>query len=109
MFIAQATGNSMQPKINDGNYCIFKANPVGTRQNKILLVQHRSIEDIETGGHYTIKKYKSDKSAPLDEGGRHEKIILEPLNSDYDPIIFENVNEDFQNEFRVIAEFVRIL
>jgi len=109
MFIVQAIGKSMQPKINDGDYCIFKANPVGTRQNKVLLMQHHDIDDVETGGHYTIKKYKSQKSAPLDDGGRHEKIVLEPLNPEYEAIVFENVNEDFENEFKVVAEFVRIL
>jgi superfamily II DNA or RNA helicase/phage repressor protein C with HTH and peptisase S24 domain len=109
MFIVQAVGNSMSPKINDGDFCIFKANPVGSRQNKILLVEHRTIDSSETGGHYTIKKYKSEKTGSLEDGGRHCKIILEPINIEYKPIVFENVDEDFENEFKVIAEFVEVV
>jgi hypothetical protein len=109
MFIIQAVGDSMFPKIKNGDLCIFKANPVGSRQNKILLVQHSSIDSSETGGHYTIKKYNSEKSGPLDQGGRHTKIILAPLNQKFDPIIFENVDEEFEYEFHVIGEFIKVL
>ena len=86
MFIARAIGRSMEPTIHDGDYCIFRANPEGTRQGKIVLVQHRGVEDPETGGSYTIKKYSSEKMASADEGWGHSRITLSPLNPDYQPI-----------------------
>ena len=59
MFAAQVAGRSMEPRLQDGDYCIFRANPGGSRQNKLVLVQHSSIADPDTGGSYTVKKYTS--------------------------------------------------
>jgi len=106
LFITQVHGKSMEPKISDGSFCIFRANPVGSRNNKILLVRHSEISDPETGGAYTIKKYYSEKIFNKNGTWRHIKIELKPLNNNYEPFIFENVQEDFEGEFKIIAEFV---
>ena len=41
----------------DGDFCVFRANIVGSRIGKIVLVQHREHYDFENGGSYSIKKY----------------------------------------------------
>jgi hypothetical protein len=81
---------------------------VGTRQGKIVLVQHRSIEDPDTGGHYTIKIYQSEKVASEDGGWQHSRITLKPYSNDpnYKPIVLEVENGD---EVAVIAEMVEVL
>lgn len=106
MFVVQASGHSMEPQIHDGDFCVFRANPAGSRQGKIVLVQHYNYYDSDYAGGYSIKEYSSVKS--FDEFGnwQHEKIELLPLNKDYNPIIIEA--EDAE-EFRVIGEFVGIL
>ncbi len=106
MFVAQVRGYSMEPQICDGEYCVFRADVVGSRQGKIVLVQHRDIEDPETGGSYTVKRYLSEKEPGGEEGWRHTKITLEPLNETFEPIIIDPDDED---EVRIIAEFVKIL
>lgn len=108
MFIARAVGRSMEPTIHDGDLCIFRANPEGTRQGKIVLVQYRGIEDPETGGSYAIKKYSSEKAASGDDEWRHSKITLSPLNSEFEPIEVTGNSEENGN-IRVIAEFVWVL
>ena len=108
MFISRAVGRSMEPTIHDGDYCIFRANPEGTRQGKIVLVQHRGIEDPETGGSYTIKIYSSEKVASDDEGWRHSKVILSPLNREFEPIEIQGRSAE-DSDFRVIAEIVAAL
>ena len=108
MFIARAIGRSMEPTIHDGDFCIFRANPEGTRQGKIVLVQHRGVEDPETGGSYTIKKYSSEKMVSADEGWGHSRITLSPLNPNYQPIEITGTSEDIW-DFRVIAELVAVL
>ena len=55
MFIVRASGNSMEPKIHDGDYCVFRANPAGSREGKIVLVQNHCDYDSDYGGSYTIK------------------------------------------------------
>jgi len=106
MFVARVNGKSMEPRIPEGSYCIFQANVVGSRANKIVLVQHNSISDIDNGGQYTIKKYISKKKESPDETWEHEEINLLPLNPSYKPIIIPNSEE---GEFMVVAEFIKTL
>ena len=106
MFVVQASGHSMEPRINDGDFCVFRANPGGSRQGKIVLVQHHNFYDSDYSGAYSIKEYSSSKS--YDEFGnwQHEKIELIPLNKDYNPII---INAEESENFRVIGEFVGMI
>lgn len=106
MFVVQASGHSMEPRIYDGDYCVFNRNVSGSRQGKIVLVQHFNFYDPDFGGAYSIKKYNSTKS--YDEVGnwQHETIKLLPYNKDYNPII---INSEDAEEFRVIGEFVGIV
>lgn len=106
MFVAKVVGKSMEPRIPDGSYCIFQANVVGSRMNKIVLVQHNNISDIDTGGQYTVKKYTSKKTFSPDGTWEHEEITLLPLNPAYSPIVIPNTND---GEFMVIAEFKTVL
>ena len=96
----------MEPMIHDGDLCVFKLNPVGSRQGKVLLVQHRSVFDVDNAGAYSIKKYSSIKKFNEDGEWEHEKIVLVPLNKDYSEIVIDE-NED--NEFQVIGELLKVL
>jgi hypothetical protein len=70
MFVAQVVGESMNLRIPSGAWCLFRANPQGTRSGKIVVVQHREIDDPETGGSYTIKRYLSEKIPEGDDSCR---------------------------------------
>lgn len=106
MFVSQVFGKSMEPDIPSGSYCIFRTPVVGSRMNKIVLVQHSSISDVENGGRYTVKKYISRKRINKDETWEHEEISLLPISLDYKPIVISNPND---GDFMVIAEFVKVL
>lgn len=103
MFVARVCGRSMEPKLHHGDYCVFRANVAGTRQNKIVLVQHSSIADPDTGASYTVKKYTSRKKYAEDGTWQHEEILLKPLNPDYKPIVIPSADDE---EFMVVAEVV---
>lgn len=104
MFVAQVVGKSMEPRLPDESYCIFKANPAGSRQGKIVLAQSRSIDDPETGGSYTVKVYKSQKKV-VDDNWEHKAITLKPVNSNYKPIKLD----PHSDALKIIAEFIDIL
>jgi len=106
MFVARVVGRSMEPKIPDGSYGVFRAQPVGTRQGKIMLVQHRDIEDPETGGQFTVKRYTSDKSSNPDGTWQHTRITLEPLNPAYQPI---RIGPADAKAVTVVAEFLEVI
>lgn len=106
MFVAQVVGKSMEPLIPDGSYCLFKFYTGGSRQGRIILAQHNSISDPDTGGRYTIKKYESKKVYNSDGGWRHINIKLKPLNPDFEPKTLETTDE---SEVQIIAELVEVL
>ncbi|MBN1363197.1 MAG: DUF2075 domain-containing protein [Syntrophaceae bacterium] len=106
LFVAKVVGHSMEPLIPNDSYCVFRWGVQGTRQNKIVLVQHSSISDPDAGGSYTVKKYTSKKRVYEDESWGHESITLLPLNPAYAPI---NISDSEEGEFMVIAEFICVL
>ena len=88
MFIARVRGHSMEPKIKDGSWNLFRPCPQGSREGRIVLVQFNSMGDLENGGRFTVKKYHSAKTVSEDDW-QHDCIELLPLNPDYDSIIVE--------------------
>ncbi|MFB3777225.1 MAG: DUF3037 domain-containing protein [Bryobacteraceae bacterium] len=105
MFVARVVGRSMEPLIPDGSLCIFRHGVVGSRQGKLLLIQHVGASD--TGGEFTVKRYTSRKVSS-EEGWRHEKIRLEPLNPEFEAWDLDP-SELEDGPYRVRGEFVRVL
>lgn len=102
MFVARARGHSMLPTIHDEDLLVFRADPSGSKQGKIVLVQYRGPSDPETGGSYTVKKYHSSKIASEGEW-QNRQITLSPTNPEYEPIIlFPKDGSDF----RIVAEYL---
>ncbi|MGE5698885.1 MAG: helix-turn-helix transcriptional regulator [Deltaproteobacteria bacterium] len=106
MFVAQVVGRSMELRIPDGAWCLFQSPVVGGRQGRIVLVQHRDIHDPETGGSYTVKRYKSDKESDGLGSWRHTEVQLIPENPEFSPIVLREVRDD---EVCVVAELVEVL
>ncbi len=103
MFVAQVVGRSMEPVIPDGSRCIFRANVVGSRNGKRLLVENFA-ESEEGGERYTVKRYRSAKILRPDGAWEHTRIILEPLNPEFEAWEIEE-----GHQCRVIGEFVQVL
>jgi len=106
MFVAQVVGRSMEPRIPDGGWCLFQSPVEGSRRGRVVLVQHRDIDDPETGGAYTVKRYESDKESDGSGSWRHTEIRLLPENRAFTEIILKDVRDD---EFHIIAEVVEVL
>lgn len=95
-FVVHAKGNSMLPKIKDGDLCVFEWYKAGSRNGEIVLTQSNEF-DSEYGGKYTIKKYHSEKVV-TEEGWQHSKVELIPLNKDFDIIELDD-----ETEYRTIG------
>lgn len=109
MFVAQVVGESMNRRISNGAWCLFRAAPQGTREGKVVVVQHRDISDAETGGRFTIKVYTSEKAVTTDGGWRHCRITLRPDTDQpgYEPIVLDL--DEGQDDVSVIAEFLMVM
>ncbi|UPT72295.1 MAG: hypothetical protein M0D53_04140 [Flavobacterium sp. JAD_PAG50586_2] len=60
-FVCKVVGESMNTKIDNGAYCLFRKDTGGSREGEIVLVEHYSIQDSDFGAGYTIKEYHSQK------------------------------------------------
>jgi hypothetical protein len=108
LFVAQVVGESMNRRIPNGAWCLWRTNPGGTRQGKVVLAQHRAIDDPELGGRFTVKVYESEKVAADDGGWRHAVIRLKPDSTDpaFEPIVLEDLED---GELSIIAALVEVL
>lgn len=77
----------------------------GTRQGKIVHVQLRDQVDPESGAPYTVKRYKSEKSEDQ-EGWRHMRIVVQPANADFNPIVLSGTEE---GKLQVVSVLVEVL
>lgn len=101
-FAVHAKGDSMLPKIKDGDICIFEWYSAGSRNGEIVLSQISEYDDAYDG-RYTIKRYHSEKTV-TDEGWQHSKVELQSLNPDFAPI---ELSED--DDVRTIGIFKCVL
>jgi hypothetical protein len=106
MFVAQVVGASMEPRIPDGSYCLFASPVTGARRERIVLVELLDEVDVETGERYTVKRYESEKVAEGEDGWRHVRVTLVPLNPAFAPIV---LTADDEEAVRVVAEFVAVV
>jgi len=106
--VAQVTGESMNRRIPNGAWCLFRAYRGGSRDGKIVAVEHREISDVDTGTHLTVKRYRSEKAEAGEDQWRHVRIVLSPESNDpkYKPIELSPRQAD---DLRVIAEHVAVL
>jgi len=108
LFVAQVIGESMNRRIPNGAYCVFRYPVEGSRQGRVVLVQHRDIVDPELGGSFTVKVWESDKEDAGDGTWRHTEVRLKPDSTDPDlkPIVLRDMEE---SEIAVVAELHEVL
>lgn len=86
-FVIHAKGDSMLPKIKDGDLCVFEWCEGEPENGDITLTQCLDI-DPDYGECYTIKRYYCDKSNGSN-GFYNNRIELRPLNPDYGIIVLQ--------------------
>ena len=69
------------------------------------MVQLRDALDPDTGERFTVKRYRSEKSAE-ENGWRHVSIVLEPNNPEFAPIALKTEDE---GSVAVVAEVVEVI
>ena len=101
-FIVYAKGDSMLPKIKDGDLCLFKWYKGETLYDNIVLTQCRDY-DSEYESSYTIKRFHNNDVVE----GEPRTISLQPLNkAEYEPIL---LSEEDGCDYKTIGVFVKVL
>ncbi len=106
-FVCQVIGESMNKVIPNGSWCLFKKNPSGSRNGKIVLVHHGNIQEADLGKGLTIKRYESQKVVN-EEGWLHNSITLKPEsdNPKFESIILK---DEELIDLKVVGEFIEVL
>jgi len=108
LFVARVIGESMNRRIPNGAYCLFRAPVTGSRDGRVVLVQDSQISDPDHGGRYTVKVFRSVKAHAEEGEWRHAEIRLEPDSTaaGYEPIV---LSDSAEGSLQVIAELVEVL
>lgn len=106
MFVVSACGHSMEPKISDGELCVFKRTRAVPRNGQIVLACHDEFHDGETGGAYSIKQFICSKGVNPDSGKvENVSIVLRPFNKSYDDIELKNEGQA-NSDYSIIGEYL---
>lgn len=91
-----------------GAYCVFGHPVEGSRQGRVVLVEHHDILHAELGGSVTVKVWRSEKEAGGNGDWRHSEVRLEPdsLDPEHQAIVLRDVSE---GDLRVVGQPVEVL
>ena len=108
IFVAQVVGESMNRRIPNGAWCVWRLNPGSGVVGKPVLAQHRDIQDPELEGTFTVKLYEPEIEITADGFERLNRVTLGPDSTDpsYEPIVLEGLAE---GELEIVAELVEVL
>lgn len=106
-FVCKVIGESMNKKIPNNSFCLFRVDEGGSRNGKIVLVELYNKQDSESGSRFTVKEYYSKKIIDENEWS-HQSITLKPVseNSEYKDI--ELVGDELNN-LKVVGIFECVL
>ncbi|RAR70769.1 DNA/RNA helicase domain-containing protein [Flavobacterium aciduliphilum] len=107
LFACKVVGESMNKIIPNGSICLFRKYSGGSRDGKIVLVEHSNIQDADFGSGYTIKEYRSKKNIE-NESWSHSSIVLKPLSHNIEFSDIE-LSKDELVDLKVIGLFECVL
>ncbi len=84
-FLVRAEGDSMEPLIRDGQLCMFRRDPGGSRNGKIVLCRVDGFAG--DAPLAVIKRYRSARARGEDSIGETRAIVLSSLNESHDDIV----------------------
>lgn len=102
MFAARVVGASMEPRIPSQSIALFREPVRGDVDGKVILVQHRDIEDPETGASYTVKRVRERRN----RAGHLCAIDLISFAPAFPPL---SIGPESATAIRFVAEFVEIV
>ena len=91
----------MEPRIPDGSLCIFRKDPGGSRNGKIVLCRVDTVAGVSSA---VVKQYTSIRRPSEDSLGEASEIILSSLNPKYDDIVLTG-----GEGFRILGIYERVV
>ncbi|MBP3943742.1 DUF3427 domain-containing protein [Sphingobacteriaceae bacterium WQ 2009] len=106
-FACKIVGESMNRVIPNGAIALFKHYSGGSRNGKIVLVEHSAMQDEEFNAAFTVKTY-SCESLLTEKGDKLKRIQLLPNSYDesFKPIV---ISEADGENMKIIGEFIDVI
>lgn len=101
-FLVRAEGDSMEPEIKNGDLCLFKKDPGGSRNGKIVLCQ--IVGFAGDAPLALIKRYKSARAQGADSIGEAKAIVLSSINPQHEDIVLSG-----GEGFSIVGVFERVV
>mgnify|MGYP003147252902 FL=1 len=108
IFACHVVGESMNKIIPDGAICLFRLNPGGSRNGKIVLVECADIQDGDAGSRYTVKEYQSFKTY-TEDGAETFQVLLKPRSTNPALTAIELSSKDDEHRYQVVGEFLGVI
>ena len=108
VFACHVLGESMNKIIPDGAVCLFRLNPGGSRNGKIVLVECADVQDGDAGSRYTVKEYQSFKTQ-TEDGIENLRITLKPRSTNPELTPIELSMDDDEHRYKVVGEFLGVI
>jgi len=83
-FLVRIEGDSMEPRIPEGSLAMFRKDPGGSRNGKIVLCRVDTAAGISSA---VVKKYKSVRRPSQDLLGEASEVVLSSTNPKYEDIV----------------------
>lgn len=87
-FLVRAEGDSMEPAIRNGDLCLFRKDPGGSRNGKIVLCRVDGFAG--SAPIALIKRYRSARVQGPDTIGEAKAIVLSSINIRHEDIVLSN-------------------
>jgi len=100
-FLVRIEGDSMEPRIPNGSLSLFRRDPGGSRNGKIILCR---VETTAGSPMAVVKRYQSIRRRSQDSLGEAVKIILSSLNTKY-----KNIELTEGEEFKILGIYERTI
>lgn len=97
LYIVRAEGDSMEPMIKDGEYCVFEYRNGTCDNNDVVLVAHAKDPGDDLLAAFVIKKFVGVRS-----GNKYASVRLVPVNDDFDEIKLTNKGKDVR-KYKVVG------
>jgi hypothetical protein len=105
LFVAQVVGQSMNNRIPDGAWCLWRLHRGGEdRLGKVVLAQHRDLHDDGLGAGFTVKVYEAEQK----QADGRWTVVLRPESTDsnFGRTTLTGLTDDDQV---VLAELVAVM
>jgi type III restriction enzyme len=97
LFVVRADGDSMEPLIHNGDYCVFEYQDGACENDDVVLAQYSDSIGDDTMGAYVIKKFSGKK-----KGDEYVTVKLVSVNEDYDDIKLKNGGRDVK-QYKIVG------